>query len=169
MVSPVAYSTMANSHYIYQYSLRRLFGLTEEMVDALGPPDVAPSHDTAFGAAQYSLARVEEWIDANIDKVSQVWATYQVAEDCTDRHQEMMSWVDSAPIESLSASWEVWLDARASWSQLTFDRKISFIRHNLTNYYMLVKQLDERSACCDAYKALRKRVDSTIREWLLQP
>jgi hypothetical protein len=147
-------------------SMRNLFGLNDRMVLALGEPDIQPCNDMSIGDGLYSIERIETWLDAH----GGVSAPQSALTDHFDKPSEWsvtMEWAHMVPIQSIPVTWDVWSKAQqSSWSQLTDQGKTAFIRHHMTNYPTLVKQLADKPAPHEAYRVLRSRADAIIAGWL---
>lgn len=143
-------------------SMRNLFGLSEKMARALGEPDIKPCSDMSRGDGLYSIERVETWLDANQSK--HPLPTNQHAEAAASTTLE---WAHRVAIEATPITWDVWWKAQQRlWGQLSEQAKIDFIRHHMTNYHTLIRQLADKPAPHVAYVTLRARADALIRGWL---
>jgi hypothetical protein len=153
-------------NYIYKHNLRVLFGLTPAMVLALGKPDVDSVADAMPGDGLYSIERVEEWVDANAEWIiQQTLATAILPEPL--RVPQTLDWAHTVTIEMREMTWGTWLAAqKLPWDHSSDQRKIAFIRHNLTNYPSLLKELVRKSGCREGYYVLRFRVDEMGRKFL---
>ena len=62
---------------IYRSTIKREYGLTDAMIEELGPPDksvVNPHYHTAAKSQLYLRERVERWVEANRERVDAAMA-----------------------------------------------------------------------------------------------
>lgn len=144
-------------------SVRNLFGLSDRMVRAIGGPDIQPCSDMSTSDGLYSIERIETWLDAH----GGVNVPPAAMPAHTPEWSATLEWARTVSIESIPVTWDVWWKAQQSaWDQLTEQGKTTFIRHHMTNYPALVKQLADQPAPHEAYRVLRTRADALISGWL---
>ena len=132
------------------------------MIRALGKADIDSVADSLPGDGLYAIERVEEWADANAEWIIADSLSFSAHEAV--RVPETLAWAHNIMIQTLEMTWGVWQAAqKLPWEWANDQRKIAFMRHNLTNYPLLLKDLAAMPGCREGYLILRLRVDETSR------
>ena len=181
--------TEVTSDYIYKTTAKKVYGMTDKMLIALGKPDklVPNPHRKTQKAALYLRQRVTEWIDANqgwwkqeVDKRAERSARSRQAAD--NKRQKTIAWAETIVIitDPLPVSF-------AKLAQETTDRGnerlyeqgrfydqyilsssavVAHLRHMYTNYESLLQELEGLVGTAEAYMIIRQRCDALITERL---
>lgn len=176
--------------YVYKSTLSRVYGLTPGLIEELGAPDEScdnPHYQSGPSASLYRIERVEAWIDANKERVERARATRakQSAsakrvhdEKRAARFQKAQEWITSLAIRvERPLSSTLLDDARRCYEFHGHEDCLSerglhaYVRHRLTNYEDLLRELYQQEFSPQLYPLLQARVDAVVRaalaEWVV--
>src|SRR4051812_37686671 len=96
--------------YVYRSTVSEVYGLTPSMIDELGTPDREcdnPYYKSGPPANLYLIARVEQWVEENRERVERVKArrlkrsemmNAEQEKDLAERREQAKEWVQTVPI-----------------------------------------------------------------------
>jgi hypothetical protein len=171
--------------YVYKSTVMREYGLTPSMVEELGPPDdycENPHYRSGPEASLYRVERVEQWVEANKERVEK--AAHELRK--LEQERKLAEWVGTVEITVTKPLPENLLHEARKHFQFGKEPDIlkqgalrAYVREHLTNYgdllwagHVTISQLrasDQRTLSRTVRQALKTRVDvlatEAIREW----
>ncbi len=181
------------SKFVYKSTLRKFYGLTPTMIEELGGPDkyrTNPHWRGAPDASLYSVARIEEWVGANRERVERARANRakrsaaaQAAQErkreerrreTEERRRDALEWANGLVVEvERRLPGTLVEDARRTHPKLTEKALRAHVRHNLTNYDSLRRQLHGSEFRGELERLIRERTDALVQaaidEWRRRP
>jgi hypothetical protein len=167
--------------YVYKSTLSKVYGLTASMIEDIGEPDKHrdnPHYRTGPPASLYSIQRVEAWIEANQQLVEKARASRgKRSEAMRERLKAAKEWVRSLPIIVRQPLPSSLLDDAQKWKGNNYvghadplqEKALhSYVRHRLTNYEKLLRELYEQELSFELYPLLRERVDAAVKAALVE-
>jgi hypothetical protein len=173
--------------FVYASTLRRVYGLTPKMVQELYPPDLYrdnPHYPDGPLASLYRIDRVEAWVERHQGRLHQARLSRakrsSAAKAAHDRKraarwQAATEWLQGLPIEverPLPAT--LFEDAGKCYgmrgpADCPAERGLhAYVRHWLSNYDSLLRQLYNQEFSQDLYPLLRERIDGRVVEALVE-
>jgi hypothetical protein len=173
--------------FVYESTLRRVYGLTPNMVQELYPPDLYrdnPRYTSGPLASPYRLDRVEAWVERNQERLHRARlsrarhsAAAKAAHDRkrAARWQAATEWLQGLPIvveRPLPAA--LFEDASKCYGMrgdvgCLAERGLhAYVRHRLSKYDSLLRQLYGQEFSQDLYPLLRERIDGRVGEALVE-
>ncbi len=157
-----AANTKFDKQYVYKSTLSKVYGLTPSMIEELGPPDTVienPYYPSVREANLYLIARVEDWISENKERVEKARVSRAKRSASAKKYHEKVradkrslayAWLDALEIrmeplpddliEQASLHFTVGTNRDVETSKAVR----AFVRHHLTNYDELRLLIDER-------------------------
>jgi vacuolar-type H+-ATPase subunit H len=175
---------------VYKTTIKKMYGLTESMIDELGPPDkIVPNpHYTSREAYLYLIERVETWLENNRERVEKARKRRErlskaLTERARKRAEDLVEWSRNAAIELDAVNRDTIQEEAQTHYTLFFALErgkeafpvgvngvVSYVRHNYTNYEDLLYKIKGKPGCWAAYEIIKDRVNKKITENLaLQP
>lgn len=170
--------------FVYKTTLRDVYGMTDRMIDELGEPDKRvknPHYRSGPLSKLYSIERVEEWCDAHreeLDRAHQARAKRQesVKKANETKYNAIIEWAKTVeitldPPASYEAAWDAvtehyafraWDNDRYRDDAVTYGGVLAYMRHELTNYDHLLRQISGKVGTHEAYAIIRERVDDLV-------
>jgi hypothetical protein len=167
--------------YVYKSTVSKVYGLPPKMIEEIGEPDKYcdnPHDPSGPPASLYRVKRVEAWIDANKERVEKARehrakrseAARRVQEEKRSaRLREDEQWARTVPITVQPFPPTLLDDARGA---KRFSGKVDWseekglhahVRHALTNYESLLREMCSRADSDRLYPLLRERVDAAVK------
>ena len=160
---------------IYKSTLSEVYGLTPSMIQELGEPDRYcdnPNYKCGPPASLYLVERVEAWIEQNRERVEKARLTRTKRSEAmralharkrAERWEKAKEWVASVAITVETPFPETFLDHARRFNKFTAAKGLrSYVRHQLTNYETLLRQVNDEEFSGDLYPLLRERVDAAV-------
>jgi hypothetical protein len=181
-----------NTHeYVYKTTLKTDYHLPDAWIAALGDPDktIKNPHYRSRQSSLYLRARVESFIEARQDEYEalvsrRIHRSFKAKTSAEKRRQALLDWameVDVA-IYKLPETWERLVEqAQAEFLGFQWDKGnyqcdfhptkgaiLAYVRHQHTNYHLLLSQIEGKPGCDDAYPLLKTRVNGEVEAVLKQ-
>jgi hypothetical protein len=173
--------------YIYKSTVRTVYGLTPAMIAELGPPDKLvdnPHYRSGPEASLYLIQRVEAWVAQNRERVETAKAN-RVQRSATlkkayaerramrfeEEKKQVCEWVIYGPGAlpgSLLRDAQVRYKLRGDADYLQEKGLHAYVRHRLTNYDKLLRELYHCEFAQELYPVLRKRFDEVVMKALVE-
>jgi len=173
--------------YVYKSTLKKTYGLTPAMIEELGEPDKLcdnPHWKSGPPANLYLVERVENWVEANQERVEKARAnrpkrsaamTAANAKKKAERWKKARRWLSGLSISITRPLPKTLLDdARKSCTipdnvdLLNAKALHAHVRHHHTNYEALLQVMNRHELCNDLYPVLRKLIDPIVKEALVE-
>jgi hypothetical protein len=169
--------TQRVKEYVYRSTLKTMYGLTDKLIGQIGAPDkLVPNPHYRSGPCSmlYSIERVERWIEEHQDEIDDARTKRAkrsiTAQQASDRRRdETIAWAKNVPIITDGIPKNIRRIAEEYYRDCDYDIRevnnngvLAYIRHNLTNYEMLLSQLWGRIGCAEGYIIIKKRVCDEI-------
>ncbi len=180
--------------YVYKSTLSKVYGLTPRMIYELGEPDETcdnPYYQNGAPASLYLIERVESWVEANKERVAKAResrarrsaatkeaharrkALYEkeraeMLKKAEERVRGMEIVVKRPLPETLLEDAQERFRFRGNPDPLTEKGLHAHVRHRLTNYEALLRELHTWEFSWELYSVLRKRVDAVVKDALAE-
>lgn len=180
-------TTRKEKLYVYMTTLRKVYGLTPRMIEALETPDELcdnPHYRSGPPANLYLIERVEAWIDEHKEEVEKARASRVKRsaaakavhnKKLAERLKAAEKWVACLEITVRSPFSKTLLEdahrcfaLRGEENCLNEKGLHAYCRHRLTNYESLLRQMYQNEFSGYLYPLLRKRVDDVVMAALLE-
>jgi hypothetical protein len=188
------------NEFVYKSTVRKVYGLTPAMIEELGEPDKYCENPHWRGgpdARLYSIERVKTWVGANKERVERAResrarrsAAARTAQERKQaerrrererllreqegRRRDALDWVNGLVVNLERRLPDTLVeDARRTHPNLTEKALRAHVRHRLTNYHSLRRQLRSQEFEGELDRLLRQRTDAVMQaaidEWRRQP
>jgi hypothetical protein len=187
--------------YVYEATVRKVYGLTPSMIQELGPPDKYcenPHWKSGPLASLYLVERVEAWAAANRGRLEKAEAgrvkrsaAMKAVHEKKRVERRNMEEVRREQYQACLRKAEEWVngleitvaqpfpptlleDARKAYKfkghadPLKEKALVAHVRHSLTNYMKLVRQLPAQVFGVHPHNLLRNRVNAVVRRALAE-
>jgi hypothetical protein len=180
---------MNKTDYIYKATLKKAYGLTDSWIERLGEPDkIVPNpYYSSRKSYLYLRARVEMFIDEHQDEYKKLLAgraerSARARTVMSRRVDDLLDWAEGVELiisrlpekmETLKLRTETsftgfYLSERGDADfTMSPNAIIAYVRHELTNYEELLREIGNKPGCRQAYIIIRDRVDNAIEKRLL--
>lgn len=166
------------SAHCYKTTLKTTYGLSDAWIKKLGEPDmVVPNpHYKKYNSYLYLRERVEAFIEENQDawnklqerRVKRSKISSEIAER---KRQELLEWAENVKIKTASLPKSLGKLERLTQKNgsafyddfiLSANAVVAYVRHNCTNYELLLDEQSGKIGTHFAYMIIRDRVNELI-------
>jgi hypothetical protein len=174
--------------YVYKSTLSKEFGLSPSLIDEIGEPDKFvpnPHYRSGPEASLYAVERVEQWIQANQDRVDEARAARAKRSESARRVHEKrrsekrvkaLDWVRHVPLEidalpeDLLSKAQKHYGLRKQIHIRTEKGLLAFVRRYLSNYGRLRSEISDHDWWVqdELYAELRSRIDNETKRRLVK-
>ena len=168
--------TTREKQFVYKSTLKEVYGLNDALIRSLGEPDKRvpnPHYRSASPASLYAIERVEQFAEQHADKIALARQRSTKAKRVADvKRTWLQQWAEAVSIEIDVLPINIWDRAeqhyaeREDFAGVGLNGVIAYARHRFTNYESLLRHLEGRAGCAEAYTVIKARVNEAVKEKL---
>jgi hypothetical protein len=167
--------------FVYKSTLKEVYGLNDALIRSVGEPDKRvsnPHYRCAAPASLYAIERVEQFVEQHADEIELARQRSAKARRATDaKRAELQQWAETVSIEVDTLPDDLWTRAELHYAKrvtlyedgfagVGLNGVIAYVRHRFTNYESLLRHLEGRAGCAEAYVVIKARVNEAVKEKL---
>ena len=172
--------TTREKQFVYKSTLKEVYGLNDALIRSLGEPDKRvpnPHYQSAAPASLYAIERVEQFVEQHEDEITLARQRSTKAKRVADvKRTELQQWAAAVSIEVDALPINIWDRAEQHYAEredfaedfagVGLNGVIAYARHRFTNYESLLRHLEGRAGCAEAYTVIKARVNEAVKEKL---